>query len=92
MRKQTDSDNDDVSWWSSYLSWFYPSFAVLMTYDYDFWLCLQPIPFQRAPAQVQRTSEIARCLTQEDQAGEVNVVFRGGASSQTVTNPYNFCE
>lgn len=26
-----DTDHDDVSWWSSYLSWFYPSFAVLMT-------------------------------------------------------------
>ena len=52
-----------------------------MTYDYDFWLCLQPIPFQRAPAQVQSTSEIARCLN----PGEVNVVFKGGASSRTVT-------
>ena len=47
VKKQTDSDNDDVSWWSSYLSWFYPSFAVLMTVTSGS-LC-SPLPFNGLP-------------------------------------------
>ena len=83
VRKQTDSDNDDVSWWSSYLSWFYPSFAVLMTYDYDL-----ALPAAHSLSTGSRTGSKHEWNCSLPQSG----VPRWRASSQTVTNPYNLCQ